>query len=286
MEDSELASCNARGLIPGPSETLEQFKKRVEFCLSLKNEVKGMLPPDAQQFELEEEKALLAKALALSKNCWEIAPDWVPLFFSNSGLRCWHGGAAWIFQTDEKAPLGAFLQLRKELYHKESCLGLYQRDELIAHEFAHVGRMAFDEKRYEELFAYRASPRGFARYVGPILQSASESKLFIYLLVTLMMMDLFFLFQGARDLYFNLMWLKILPLALILLGFIRLQKRQRTLCKCEKKLEQIFGKKAPAVAYRLTDQEIELFAQSSAEEIRKYSSEEVSLRWQVIRLFT
>lgn len=283
MNEIELVDWNRRGLIPGPGEQLADFQKRVQFCLGLKNQFFSEISvPQSLQYDNAQEKIEEA-ALLLVRNLYGISPDWVPLFFSNWKLAPWHGGAAWIFQIKEDAPLGALLQLRKALYKKRLYLGLYERDELMAHEFAHVGRMAFEEKKFEELLAYRSSQKSFSRYFGPIIQSAQESRLVIYLFATLFLMDAFFLFSGSLDAYLGTQVFKLVPLLLILFGLLRLKQRQSALKKAEEKLKELVPD-ANAVVYRLTDREIELFSKSSIENIRNYIRKEPSLRWQVIRL--
>jgi len=281
MEDSKLIEWNSRGLIPGPKETEKDFQERGGFCLLLKNELlKEVSIPESVPGNLSE---ILVPVLNSTKDLYGISPDWVPVFFSNWRLSPWHGGAAWIFQLKENSPLGAILQLRKPFYKQKHYLGIYDRNELMSHEFAHVGRMAFEEKKYEELLAYRSSKKGFTRYFGPIIQSAFESRLIIYLLATLFLMDLYFLFQGSLQAYLQTQSFKLLPLALILFALYRLRKRQSTLNNAEKKLQSLTPH-ASAVLYRLTDKEITLFAKSSPSTIQTYIKADPSLRWKVIRL--
>lgn len=280
MEVRELCAWSRQGLIPGPNETESQFKQRVDFCLRLKSDfLKEVSIPHS---DLADEK-MLEPVFQLTESLYGIRPNWVPIFFSNWKLKPWHGGAAWIFQLKQEGPLGSLLQLRKPFYRKSRYLGIYERDELMAHEMAHVGRMAFEEKKFEELLAYRSSKKDFSRYFGPIIQSAFESRLIIYLIATLLLMDGYFLFQGAFSFYLATQWFKLIPLCLIAFAFFRLQKRQRTLKRAEKNIP---FPHASAILYRLTDAEIELFAQSSPEQIKAYVEKQSSLRWRAIRTST
>lgn len=274
---------NRQGLIPGPEEEEKEFVERVAFCLGLKDEIsKELLPKGDELLSPEETAQILGAPLAMTSSLYDIRPAFPPLFFSNWRLFPWHGGSAWIFQLSEKGPLGAFIQMRKALYKKTRYLGLYEREELIAHELCHVGRMAFQEKKYEELLAFRTSKRLFSRYLGPLLQSAHESHLFIFTLIALLMLDLFFLFQGAYSGYLQSMWLKLIPFGLIGFALFRLSKRQRRLEKALSCLKLIFGAGGEAVLYRLKDSEIDLFAVSSLEEVSFYIARQTSFRWQVI----
>ena len=148
---------------------------------------------------------------------------------------------------------------------------------------AHVGRMAFEEKKYEELLAYKTSKSWFLRMCGPIIQSAGESRLIIYIMATLLMMDAYFLFQGSLSAYLETQIFKLFPLALILFALFRLNKRQKTLAKAEKILTSI-SKHAKEILYRLTDKEIDTFAKMNQQEILTYIEQERSLRWKVIKL--
>src|SRR5262245_52150906 len=101
---------------------------------------------------------------------FDCAPDWIPLFFSNYRLPFWQGGCTWILQRTECDPPFALLQLNKAYKDHDVYLKFYRRDELVTHECAHVGRMAFDEPAFEEIIAYRTSPSPFRRWLGPIIQ--------------------------------------------------------------------------------------------------------------------
>lgn len=254
--------------VPGPKETEAEYEKRVEYCLQLKNDFPEMA------FILESD-------LQKTKQLYDISPDWVPLFFSNKGLAPWHAGAAWIFQKEKDSPLGALLQLRKCFVERKTFL-FYHRDEIIAHELCHIGRMAFEEKKYEEILAYRTSDRFFPRYFGPILQSVGESRLFIIVLLTLLIMDLGFLFYGSLDIYFHMFYLKLIPLFLVIWAIFRLWQRQSTLQKTEQKLKEIWENPS-FVLFRLTDHEIEQFSRQTLEQIKSYVEGENSFRWQTIK---
>lgn len=280
MNDQDLIEYNRRGLIPGPKEAEEEFQARVEFCLSLKTKLLSEIQIPGSE---PQDDTIVAPALQLTDQLYGISPDWVPVFFSNWKLAPWHGGAAWIFKLQEDSSLGAILQLRKPFYKKSHYLGIYSRNELMAHEMAHVGRMAFEEKKYEELLAYKTSKSWFLRLCGPIIQSAAESRLIIYILATLLIMDAYFLFQGSLTAYLDTQIFKLLPLALIILALFRLNKRQKTLAKTEKNLASI-SPHAKEILYRLTDKEIDTFAQMPKDDILKYMNQDPSLRWKVIKL--
>jgi hypothetical protein len=217
---------------------------------------------------------------------YDIDPKWVPVFFSNYQLMPWHGGCAWIFQLSEQEPTAAFFQLRRILKKSLAYMGLYDRNELMAHELVHVGRMMFEEPCYEEILAYRTSQSPGRRWWGPLVQSPAESAWFVFLLLPLLFLDLYLIFSGHQGFFWQAMWLKLLPLGLIVAAVMRLYRRQKTFWKAFQNLESVFGsaEKAGAVAYRLTDNEINLFANSSQTKIKDYMYSQQSLRWRVICL--
>jgi len=279
----ELLNFNRQGLVPGPSEQEEDFLTRCRYCLSLKANIKEQIPylPDESSSE-----AILNEAFAKTKSLYDIEPTWIPLFFSNYKLSPWHGGCAWIFQQEENSPTGAFFQLRQAFRNSDTYLGLYHRDELIEHELVHVGRMKFEEPQFEELLAYKASRSKWRRYFGPLIQAPWESALFAFTLLVIFILDLSLIAMGSSQIYQSLLWLKLIPLTLILYALARVAWRQKQMRECLNKLIQAVddSKKANAILFRLQDKEIKSFGKMTKEEIWKYvlQQKENSLRWKVI----
>lgn len=273
MSEADLLRYNRQGLIPGPGESEETFTARVQACLNLKNTLANnaeiQLPFED---DLLNQDNVLKEAFELTAALYDIRPDWLPLFFSNYRLAPWHGGCAWIFQLEKSGPRMAMMQLRKAFAANKNYLSLYQRDELIAHECAHVGRMMFNEERFEEILAYRTSPKGLRSLIGPIVQSPAESLIFIAALFIMLFLDLYVLFTGDLANY-NWIWsFKALPAAMILGASLRLWLKQRTFAKCLANLKLALGdaQKASHVIYRLTDAEICEFANLTPQKIIDY----------------
>lgn len=281
--DAQLIEFNRQGLIPGPDENEEAFLKRAHYCLNLKSEIAEKLElPFSDRDHAPEE--VLQPALEKTRKEYDLAPTWIPLFFSNHHLLPWHGGCAWIFQANEESPTAAFLQLRRAFLNSEKYLGIYSRKELIAHELCHVGRMCFEEPRFEEIIAYRTSPSGLRRWLGAIAQSSWETMAFVLLLCLILAVDLYAL---AYDIPLeSLAWLKLLPIGLLGAGFFRLIKRQQQFDHCLANLQKFFKdpRKASAVIYRLTDREIISFSQQGIECFEDVINEKkgTSLRWRCI----
>lgn len=289
LTDADLLAYNQQGLIPAPEETDADFYSRVQACLGLKallTKERDQLLPFKAELPLSSEN--LEEAYSLTEPLYGIRPTWIPLFFSNYHLAPWHGGCAWIFQLQTNGPRLSFLQLRKAFAARKNYLAIYQRDELVAHECAHVGRMNFNEERFEEILAYRSCRSSWRAWIGPIVQSATESLVFVILLSALCLSDLYLLMTGNYETYQWMLWFKILPVGLLLLGYTRLWLRQRTFHDCLAKLQETLGSlpKANHVIYRLSDREIALFAGMPPAAIREYAKEHSSksLRWRQLTL--
>lgn len=284
MSENEYSKWNQMGFIPGPEEKEEDFLKRMQFCLNLEDELSQKIGKELP-FEQEDKASLevLQESSVQTLRHYGIDPTWVPLFFSNTQLKWWQAGCAWIFQLNNDSPTAAFLQLRASFREKTHYLGIYERSEVITHEMSHIGRMEFKEPQFEEIFAYQSSSSSWRRWLGGLIESPKECSFFILILGVIILTD-FALFSVHRpELYILAMWLKLIPVAMLLFASGRLWWRQRQLNFCLDHLQQFFGNPLTArhLAYRLTDQEIKLFARSSPEQIKKYIEKEKneSFRW-------
>lgn len=285
--DEQLLDFNRQGLIPGPEESEIDFLKRCNYCLNLKATIHSQLSQDIPF--LHEDHAstdFLKDAFPKTKELYDIQPSWIPVFFSNYKLSPWHGGCAWIFQQDDYSPTGAFFQLRQEFRNSKTYLKFYQRDELIAHELVHVGRMMFQEPKFEEILAYRSSDSLFRRFFGPIIEAAWESALFVFVLLFIFILDLSVIVMGRPEYYQAILWMKLIPLALVIGAFLRLAIRQKQFKACLKQLEEVVGdhQKANAIALRLQDKEMIAMGKWEKEQILNYAKQsgETSLRWKII----
>jgi hypothetical protein len=273
------------GLIPGPLETEEEFRVRAQFCLDFRNEwetVNEKLFPSCVERSMEsfDSKKFLMESHQLTQKLYGIAPTWVPLFFSNYKLAPWHGGCAWFFNKDEESPTTAFIQLRAAFSAKQRYLGIYERNELITHEMAHIGRILFEEPKFEEILAFQSSSSNLRRYLGPVVQSSKESSIFISVLALALFINL------AIPSMVAIIAVNFLPLALLFYGFGRLVYRQKSFSDCLKKLTSLLNdrEKAHHLIYCLTDQEILDFAKWSPEQIHEYRNKQakIEFRWQFL----
>lgn len=281
----DLLNYNRQGLIPGPSEEEEAFAARVHYCLDLHRTLPQALDKEVS-FDADASAAIIYSAASRMQPLYDILPTWIPLLFSGHRLSWWHGGCAWIFQLTDETPTGAFLQLRPAFKKAKRYLGLYDREELIAHESAHVGRMCFEEPKFEEVLAYRSASSAFRRWFGPIAQSPWESLAFVAVVVISLLLDFALLFLHKVELYSITWGAKALLAAMLVYGFGRAYWRQQQLKRCLKVLQLLLhdANKANAVAYRLQDKEIISFGSCTPAEVMSYAQTQAhtSLRWHVL----
>ncbi len=278
----QLLQWNRLGIIPGPDETLEEYERRAAYCLGLMEtlpaEHGGFIPDQVME---KSEGPLTEEAWGMTRERFDFAPTWTPLFFTNHELAPWHGGCAWIFQTSESSPLGALFQLRRVFRDKETFLGIYHRKVLLAHEAVHVARMAFREPKFEELIAYRTSNSTFQRYFGPLVETSREAALFVLTVFLIIVINLGAIGMGAVPGW--IVWLNAVPLAMACGAVLRLWIRQKQYARL---LNKLSGRceKPEAVLCRLSDSEIIGWGKKSVEAIGAEIKElaESSYRWKII----
>lgn len=274
ISDANLQIYNQLGFIPGPTENETDYLKRVNYCLNLHQNLSTLFPlppPSPASSQLISEASNFLTKFALT-------PSWTPIVFSNYRLLPWHGGCAWIFQESHDHPLGAFFQLRKNFELKNVFLAIYNRNELIAHESIHIARMAFNEPAFEEMLAYQTSNSPFRKWLGPIVQSNSHVLIFFLALILSIVANLFPLNPLLTTA------LTSLPFLLITIALARLSLRHSQLKRCLANLNAIAPNHALAIACRLTDAEISLFAKSPSATILQYANAQQCLRWRAIKL--
>ncbi len=286
-QTNEWQEWNKLGFIPGENESEEVFQQRIDFCYKLKNQfaqILGVYFP-FKQVDQRQLADILEDILPFTQRLYGIEPHWVPIFFDNYHLAPWHGGCAWIFQLDNKTPTAAFLQLRACFRHFSCFLGMYRRRELIAHEFAHVGRMLYQDPEFEEIMAYQSASSRWRRWFGPILQSSKESFVFVLLLILVIIVNFcfFFLEINAMTIVYVV---NFLPLTFIIWALSRLTYRHKIFNRCLKNLGFLYPpSKARHLLYRLSDREIKLFSQLTPFKIKEFidHKSDHSFRWNFLK---
>ncbi len=249
MTDQELFAYDRSGFIPGPEEEESVFLNRIQGLKKRFDE--GTWIPSSHWEWVRE----------MLFNIFHVKPLYICAFYSNRSLSFWEAAAAWI----EAGKLQA-VQLCEGL-RKGRYLGLYRREEILAHEAIHAVRAAFNEDRFEEFFAYMTSEKKWRRVLGPILRRPWEAWVFVLLALGGVMAPLFSL--GA------LIW--------VVLGFTRLIRGHFLLRKAGMQIQAVVGDsgKTRAILLRLTDKEIVCFAKGI--NIQEYAKTKQCLRWRVLK---
>lgn len=249
MTDQELLGLDRDGFLPGPCESEEDFLNRVKRVKE--NFENGDWIPASHWNWVRESL----------DEIFNVKPLYICAFYSNRSLAPWQGAASWI----EGRELSS-IQLREGL-KKGTYLGIYSREEILAHEAVHAARSGFNENRCEEFFAYMTSEKKWRRILGPILQRPWEAWPFLLCVLAGAIWPV--CFSGAA------LWSGM--------GFYRLIKQHLRLRRASERVFDIVQdlRKTRAVLFRLTDDEIELF--SKGEKIKEYAQKQSCLRWRVIR---
>ncbi len=248
MTDAELLVLDQIGFVPGPGEEEGAFLNRVE--RTKEKFAKGEWIPDSHWSWIRE----------YLDQMFHVKPLYICAFYSNRGLAPWQGAASWIEGRELHS-----VQLREKL-RRGSYLGIYSREEILAHEAVHAIRSGFDEDRSEEFFAYMTSEKRWRRIFGPILQRPWEAWPFLVAITGGVIWPACYLAAAI--------WLGI--------GFFRLIRQHRQLKKAARQILERVGdeRKTRAILFRLTDREIEAF--SKGVKIEEYAQVQTELRWRVI----
>ncbi|HSX11896.1 MAG TPA: hypothetical protein VLF61_00195 [Rhabdochlamydiaceae bacterium] len=260
----DLLNFNARGYIPGPGETEEQFLKRIEIL----NHFYAYPPAEIDCFLTDGD---WKEARALTDQLFGFSIDWAVAYYSDKKLPFFQGAATWLIEKQGiQIPM---IQLKTRL-EQAALYKMYHKKEILAHESVHAARMAFHAPRFEEIFAYMSSRSPVRKWLGPMFQKSWESYLFFILLIGSVILQLFV----ESTLFFLFPWLYFAFLCGRLI-FLRFKLGQ-----CLKKLKIVLLKPEQALpmAYRLTDQEILLFAKATPAQIKSYCAEQKELRWKLL----
>lgn len=261
---STLLDLNAQGLFIAPGETEERYIERAGRLVKV-------APAEGTEV-----------ARAVVKECYEADPSWVEVVFSDKGLALWEGGCMW--HADGEPPQ---IQLRSAFQKKKRFLLLYDRDEILAHEYVHAMRSPLDSTTFEEFFAYYTSlyfGHGWLRYLraflGPLFQGPREP---LFLIVSLTGLNVLLAAQMCflDDSFFGAVLGLIAAIPLFFMG--RLAMRWRLLYRCKRRLEAVVGGHALALMVRLSDEEIMLFGRLTALQLKAWIAEkkERFFRWEL-----
>lgn len=262
---SSFLAHNRLGVIPLPEESADDFLKRI----------------NALEFSYTEPVEQIA-------HLYDIAPSWVPVEYSNKGLRLWEAGCTWYGEDAATLPL---IQLAEAFKEKKRYLGLYQKDEVLAHEYVHAVRAGLGSMAFEELFSYLVSfsfakggvsrlIHGFRVLFGPVFERTWEPLLLISLILLVILLQV--VLEPVIALATIPIGVATIGLGLFFLGRLCLRWWQWLLCK--RHLDRLLARSSLPLMVRLTDEEIVLFSQLQPAEIAEWIIEQgPNFRWQLLK---
>lgn len=240
FSSSELRDLRKRGFWVGPEEREELFSKRVALCTA---------NPPSSEIDSEDWRRASERAAA----CFGFSPDWIETRIEKGGL---------LFAGEAEVGCGVpVVRMGERVWRRGRPV---PRDELLAHEWFHAARMAFEEPRFEEVIAFQTSRTSWRRLLSPLIQSTGELLLVALVSLATPLMALMGLSYP------------LLPLFLLFLFLgVRLSWRHW--------LWRRTSSRFPLhLAAQLTDREIRRFAFMNPEEIWESVRKDSSLRWRQI----
>lgn len=117
---------------------------------------------------------LFAEAHDITEALYGFRAEWVTGFFLDPRCSLLFGGCAYYFYPDFFA-----LFIIRDSFRRRRRWLIYQRDELLAHELCHVGRVGLGSLRFEEIVAYQTASTTFRRATGGIFQGPQDTYLFL-----------------------------------------------------------------------------------------------------------
>ncbi len=291
ISDEKLLEFNSKGYIPGPKETEEIFLERIQLSEKLCQDPIRFFEENQKSAPFPLENKLLKPRWNWTRaqlfQLFDIIPTELAMFYSNKGLRFFQGGATWLVEFGENKISLPLLQFRKRL-QKGSYLFFYSLDEILAHEAVHSARIAFNEPKSEEIFAYMTSSRMFRRALGPIIRTAYEVGIFFSFMLMAFVSQFCSIFISSEIFLALSLFSFSTALFMLLFGLFRLALYKLKFNRVFKKLIKIVKdkKKARSILFRLMDKEISAFSKESTEAIKEYfeKNKVSSLRIRLISL--
>lgn len=282
-----LSELDAMGFMPGPGESLEDYKTRLRLqrdrfaAIAQELKSKGKFEPfDDMKFKREQQIGhdILDEAAAITRKFYNFAIDWVPGFFLSENLGLLWGGCAVSVPEDNFA----VFVIRKSFANRRKWF-IYRRDELLAHELCHIARAPLHDFRFEEHFAYQTSFSRLRRYIGNCFIYKYDAILFLMPILVLLGAQMLKTFAGFEYPIFPFWILAGLYPAWLL---IRNQLARNLIHRAARKLKSFSVASPEAILFRCTEDEITHIAKAVngseawAEFVAEKSQHE--LRWKII----
>ena len=279
-----MAALDAQGVLLGPGESAEEFRERLAALERELSELDRQLlaPEGAALFkgvtlrpELAIPAEIMAEAAELNRQAYAFSAAWVPGFFLSKSLGALWGGCAIVFNSGLRVFIirAAFAKARRWL--------IYRRDELLSHELCHAARAQMNDRRFEELFAYRLSFSRFRRRYGDCFQSSADALLFLCPVIALLAV------QFAQTFFWPAtpvwpFWL--LAFAYPLRLFLRSSATRKAFGRARAALLPLYGDNVDAVLFRCSRDELEELAAMPHAAVAAWAAARVAseLRWKVI----
>ena len=220
---------------------------------------------------------LLEDATARTEEAYQFSVRWVPGFFPDREFGIFWGGCA-VWEEEKPTPV---IVIRKN-FAKRAKWFIYDRAELISHEFCHAARMPLMDQELEEHFAYGISKKWLRRAIGNCFQRDLDAILFVIPAVLLALVQTVITVMQLNNSLILPFWVLALawPLYLIIRNIIQTGKYKAA----KRNLEKAGFRNARAILFRSVYEEICTFAKTKPEQLRTLLEEkaEQDFRWKVI----
>lgn len=223
---------------------------------------------------------------------YDLEPSWVHLEYSNKDLRPWEAGCTWFADSPDIPPT---IQLNSSFEHASSYLGIYNKDEVLSHEYVHAIRAPLGSSAFEEIFAYLLSyfnakgpisrlALGFRTALGPLFKETWESLLLVILFALLLVFTVADCIIDSSMLSFFMVMTAVLSFGVCTYFFVRLIVRWWQWWHCKTHLDSLMGASSLPLMVRLIDEEIILFSRKKPQAIQAWiASQNTNFRWQLLR---
>lgn len=220
---------------------------------------------------------ILEEATARTEEAYQFSVRWVPGFFPDREFGIFWGGCA-VWEEENPTPV---IVIRKN-FAKRAKWFIYDRAELISHEFCHAARMPLMDQELEEHLAYGISKKWLRRAIGNCFQRDLDAILFVIPAVLLALVQTVITVMQLNNSLILPFWVLALawPLYLIVRNIIQTGKYKAA----KRNLEKAGFRNARAILFRSVYEEICTFAKTKPEQLRTLLEEkaEQDFRWNVI----
>ena len=222
-------------------------------------------------------REILEEATERTQEAYQFSVRWVPGFFPDREFGIFWGGCA-VWEEENPTPV---IVIRKN-FAKRAKWFIYDRAELISHEFCHAARMPLMDQELEEHFAYGVSRKWLRRAIGNCFQRDLDAILFVIPAVILALVQSAITFLQLENIPILPFWGLALawPLYLIIRNMVQTGHYK----SAKRNLEKAGFSNARAILFRSVYEEICLFAKTKPEQLRNVLEEkaEQEFRWKVI----